>query len=297
MSKFRLLQDFVGVTVSFRWLGVSRQVEDGVVDPLANILHVDRNYLVLKKQIFDTSNEPYRRLSTLRSQIRQYWFRQTLPSLDRGVRLIHRSKVNEFIEKMKEFQEKWTVAVQELDRIWDQLLKDLQLKLGTLFNPGDYPGRPVDLFRFRWDFSSVSFPEQLLREGLREEYERFQQKLDATLVAIKHSFLEELNGLVTHLIERLTPDPLTQERKRFKNSTVENLREFFQRFRELNVTDDAELANLIQTAEQILAGVDADQLRDNDALAQKVRDNLKQVAEQLQQEQVLTSEKLRKLWI
>ena len=38
MSKFRLLQDFVGVTVSFRWLGVSRRVEDGVVDPLANIL-------------------------------------------------------------------------------------------------------------------------------------------------------------------------------------------------------------------------------------------------------------------
>lgn len=80
-------------------------------------------------------------------------------------------------------------------------------------------------------------------------------------------------SLVSHLSERLagTEDG---KPKQFRDSTVENLTEFFERFRHLNVSSNEQLDELVGRAQQIVSGVEPQQLRDNSKLRQRVATQL-----------------------
>jgi hypothetical protein len=63
---------------------------------------------------------------------------------------------------------------------------------------------------------------------------------------------------------------LPGERKIFRDSAVENLTEFFQRFRQLNIRSNAELDELVEQAKAIVQDVKPQELRDNQGLRQHV---------------------------
>ena len=79
----------------------------------------------------------------------------------------------------------------------------------------------------------------------------------ATLKGAGHT---ELQWLTAHLAERLTGLHDGQP-KVFRDSAVENLREFFERFRRLNNRSSPELDGLVQQAQQTINGVEPQTLR------------------------------------
>jgi len=79
----------------------------------------------------------------------------------------------------------------------------------------------------------------------------------ATLKGAGHT---ELQRLKAHLAERLTGLHDGQP-KVFRDSAVENLREFFERFRRLNNRSSPELDGLVQQAQQTINGVEPQTLR------------------------------------
>ena len=84
----------------------------------------------------------------------------------------------------------------------------------------------------------------------------------------------------SHLTERLSGAADGKD-KIFRDSAVENLRDFFQRFRDLNVRSSAELDRLVASAQQIVRGVQPQQLRDNQALRQQIATQLSGVESQI----------------
>ena len=58
--------------------------------------------------------------------------------------------------------------------------------------------------------------------------------------------------------------------KTFRDTTVDNLNEFFARFRQLNIGGNADLEELVERAESIVSGVQPQQLRDNASLRQHI---------------------------
>jgi hypothetical protein len=90
-----------------------------------------------------------------------------------------------------------------------------------------------------------------------------------------------LAKLISHLTERLSNE--AGERKIFRDSAVENLTEFFQRFRQLNIRSNAELDDLVEEAQRIVAGVKPQTLRDSDELRKHVSAELSQVQTVLDQ--------------
>jgi hypothetical protein len=58
--------------------------------------------------------------------------------------------------------------------------------------------------------------------------------------------------------------------RKFRDSVVENLTEFFDRFRKLNVRSNAQLDDLVSQTQRIVQGVEPQQLRDSDPLRQRV---------------------------
>jgi hypothetical protein len=92
----------------------------------------------------------------------------------------------------------------------------------------------------------------------------------------EEAFTAELAKLVSHLTERLSGQE-DGKPKTFRNSAVENLTEFFQRFRDLNIRSSEQLEQLVGQAQRIIRGIDAQDLRDDVGLRQHIAKEMSQV--------------------
>jgi hypothetical protein len=89
----------------------------------------------------------------------------------------------------------------------------------------------------------------------------------------EEAFLQELSGVVSHLNERLSGQE-DGKPKVFRDSAIENLHEFFERFRHLNVRSNEQLDELVGQAQRIVRGVEPQSLRDNTGLRQQIATQL-----------------------
>jgi hypothetical protein len=83
--------------------------------------------------------------------------------------------------------------------------------------------------------------------------------------------LEELAKLVEHLTERLHGE-LDSKPKVFRDTAITNMVEFFQRFGRLNIRSNEKLDELVQQAQNIVSGIEPQQLRENLDLRPQVAD-------------------------
>jgi hypothetical protein len=195
------------------------------------------------------------------------------------LRLIRQDRIETFAAQMREFQEELAEAVQTLDRHYADLKAAARRKLGELYNPADYPDSLVGMFEISFDFPSVEAPDYLreLNPALyEEECQRVQERFNEAVRLAEEAFVAELAKLVSHLTERLSGQA-DGKPKVFRDSAVENLTEFFQRFRLLNVRSSAQLDNLVADAQRVIRGIEPQDLRDNQALRQHVATELSRV--------------------
>jgi hypothetical protein len=82
------------------------------------------------------------------------------------------------------------------------------------------------------------------------------------------------------LTERLTGQN-DGKPKVFRDSIVNNLTEFFQRFRRLNIRSNEQLDLLVDQAQQIIQGVEPQALRDNGVLRDTVASELSELQSSL----------------
>ena len=78
-----------------------------------------------------------------------------------------------------------------------------------------------------------------------------------------------IRGTQPHLTERISGSD-DGPPKVFRDSAIENIREFFLRFRELNVHSSEQLDQLVEQSQRILNGVEPQSLRDNTNVRQNV---------------------------
>ena len=107
-----------------------------------------------------------------------------------------------------------------------------------------------------------------------------QARFDEAVQLAEAAFTEELAKLVEHLSERLNGES-DGKAKVFRDTAVTNLTEFFERFRSLNVRSNEQLDDLVQRAQNVLQGVEPQQLRDNSPLRQRLVTQLASVQSSL----------------
>jgi hypothetical protein len=170
-------------------------------------------------------------------------------------------------------------AVERLDGHYSELKAAARQQLGRLFNAADYPESLDGLFAIEWDFPSVEPPDylrQLNPELYQQECQRVQQRFDEAVRLAEQAFTEELAKLVSHLTERLSGQD-DGRAKIFRDSAVENLNEFFERFRQLNVRSNAQLDQLVADAQRTIRGIEPQALRDDVGLRQHVATEMSRV--------------------
>jgi hypothetical protein len=268
----RLRRTAAAVRVHFTWWGTHKTLTTQQKEEVGIAYSADSRFLTAGKKLVDVRHEAFRRLTSIRTRVVNYWRGLTLPYVENGVRLIRQADIESFVHLMEGFRDELTQAEADLNAAYDEIKDDAQRRLGRLYNPSDYPPEVRGLFAVEWDFPSVEPPSYLMRlnpDLYREEQERIANRFEEAVQLAEQAFLSEFSKLVSHLTERLTAGP-DRERKVFRDSAIANLVEFFSRFRTLNVRSNAQLDDLVEQAQQVVRGIGSQELRNDAGLRQHV---------------------------
>ena len=277
-SAQRLRRTTAAVRVSLRWLGVRKTLTPEQKSRAAESFGAESEYLSARKKLLDTRHAAYKEVVAVRGRILAYWKGVTLPFPEPGIRLLRHDHIEAFHQKMLDFRNELHGAVTNLDDRYEEIQSAAKQRLGRLYNPADYPPSLQGLFEVEWDFPAVEPPDYLMQLNpaiYEQERSRVAARFEEAVQMAEQAFIGEFARLVSHLTERLAGE--NGERKIFRDSAVANLVEFFERFRRLNVRSNAELEDLVDQARRTVRGVNAQDLRDNDALRQHIAVKLGQV--------------------
>ncbi len=275
----RLASTTAAVRVSFTWLGTRKTLSDQQKQQAAESFGAEGTFLSAAKKLLDTTHPAFKAVSSIRYRAIGYWHSVSLPYPEPGIRLIRQDRLEAFDQQMRDLREELSEAVQNLQEHYHPLKLAAQERLGSLYNRDDYPPSLVGLFSLDWDFPSIEAPQYLLQlspELYEQEKSRVAARFEEAVQLAEQAFTAELARLVSHITERLSGSSDGQP-KVFRDSCIENLREFFGRFKSLSVRSSADLERLVQTAQQAIAGVDPQSLRDSAPLRQQIATQLSAV--------------------
>ena len=279
----RLRQRMAAVRLSFTWLGVRKSLTTAQKAQAAESFGAEGKFLSAGKKLLDTRHPAFRAVTSIRGAIQNYWRAVSLPYPEPGLRLIRQDRIAAFNEQLRLYREELTDAVASLEDQYAELQQAARLRLGELYDAGDYPNSVTELFAVEWDFPSVEPPDylrQLSPELYEQERQRITARFDEAVHLAEEAFTSELARLVSHLTDRLA-GTVDNHPKVFRDTAVTHLQEFFERFRSLNVDSDADLDRLVEQAQSILKGVGPQALRDTPALRQHVATQLSVVQSSL----------------
>jgi hypothetical protein len=267
------------VRVAFTWLGVRKTLSPMQKAEAAAAFDAEGTFLSAGKKLLDTRHPSFKAVTAVRGRMIAFWRGISLPFPDPGVRLIRQDDIARFDVQLTTLKAELAEAVADLEEHYTELRQAARDRLGRLFNPADYPPTLSGLFDVAWDFPSVEPPDYLreLSPALyQQEAARVRARFDEAVQLAEDAFLGELAKLVSHLSERLTGES-DGKPKVFRDSAIENLREFFDRFRTLSVRSDGQLDDLVSQAQRAIRGIEPQALRDCAHVRQQVATQLSAV--------------------
>ncbi len=275
----RLRTTMGAARLSFTWFGTRKTLTQEQKTQAADTFGAEGEFLSAGKKLIDTKHPAFRAVTTVRNRALAFFKGVSLPYPEPGIRLVKQDEIERINAQMTEFRKELEEAVEGLDRRYSELKSAARQRLGSLYTEQDYPATLRDLFAVSWDFPSLEAPaylQQLNPQLYEEECRRVHERFDEAVRLAEEAFTTELARLVSHLTERLSGQE-DGKSKIFRDSAVENLTEFFSRFRSLNVRSNEQLDRLVADAQRIIRGVEPQDLRDNASLRQHVATEMSRV--------------------
>lgn len=272
----RMRTTMCATRVSFTWFGTRKALSSQQRAQAAESFGAEGEFLSAGKKLLDTRHPRFKAVVSVRNRARAYWCSITLPYPEPGTRLVRQDAIDTFHEQMTTFKQELNDAVGQLDEQYAELKAAARDRLGSLYNDTDYPDSLAGLFDVAWDFPSIEPPDylrQLNPELYDQECRRVTSRFDEAVQLAEQAFVEELSKLVSHLTERLAGQE-DGKPKTFRDSTIGNLRGFFERFRSLNVRSNEQLDELVQQCQQAVSGVEPQALRMQPDLRQQLATQL-----------------------
>lgn len=273
-----------GSRLSFTKFGVSKSLTDAQREKAAEAFEAKGDYIRASRCLVDTKHEAWKAVSRVFSQCKDYWKSLTLPYPEPGVRLIRQSHIASFEQQMAEFQGELKEAVDKLEERFHEVKANVKKKAGKLYNEQDYPATIKHLFKIEFEYPNLEPPEYLRKlspELYAKEEARIQAKFTEAVALAEQAFASEFHKLISHLGTALSGNADGQK-KVFKDSAVENLTDFFDRFKTLSVRSNEGLDKLIEDAKSLVKGVAPDDLRTNEELRTNLSKNMSDMSKRLE---------------
>lgn len=231
----------------------------------------DKKRLKLSKQLIDSPE--YDAIAAYQAEVYQYLTMRSVPSFFKdGLYLVRLSEVENFEAKLKEAKEKLALQlVPALVDAYPNQIDEARIALNGQFNIKDYPLTSELPARFgvEWNWIAFGVPDELPAELRAAEAAKIEKQFKEAEVQIMDALREGFAGIVSHVADRLDTKP-GEKKKIFRDTLFADLTKFVATFSARNLVNDTALAELVTTAQGILAQVRGDTVEDK---AQNARDN------------------------
>src|SRR5205085_4960349 len=110
----RLRRTAAAVRVLLHWWGVHRALTAQQKEAFGAVTSADARFLTAGKKLVDTRHEAFRRLTSIRNRITNYWRGISLPYVEPGVRLIRQADIPAFVHTLEDFRDELHQAEAQL---------------------------------------------------------------------------------------------------------------------------------------------------------------------------------------
>jgi hypothetical protein len=221
-------------------------------------------------------------INTYVGSVRTYVYENTMPWSDSGIRLLPTSRFMEFNQRLSDSEQTFFSYVEDFIRVYPSLITAQAMALGDMFRRDDYPD--VDTiehkFAFRVNFMPVpragDFRIDVGNDAQKELQEKLAKLADERVEAAMADIRERLKTHLVRMQDRLGYDEVDGDRKtrKFHDSLVTGALELCDMVKHLNIINDTTLDQARVGLMQALQGVDAKELRTNEAVRDDVRKNV-----------------------
>ena len=253
----------------------------------AEAFDADSNAVRGSKRIFNNAAEELRAITRLQNHCKRYVEGMTIDHPQKGIRLVRRDKVEELNREVGSFQEQLEVLITEANDAYQGMRTERQEALASLFNEADYPMTLLGEWSISLKFPSLEPNTSMLAlhpEIYEAEKRRVAAEFDAVVGNTTAAFEVEFERLLGSLVEAMTGTKTKDGetvRKSFHTSSVANLGDFFDTFQALDIGNNEELQRLIGQANQVVKGIDVENLRQSDELRDRVAEQMTDLREEL----------------
>ena len=211
--------------------------------------------------------EKLEELRTIAGQIRQYFYKVTLPWSDEGFRLLPANFYFELMARMREFEASFDAGVESFLRVYPQYIEQVRPELNGLFREEDYPSQEKLWAKFGVKLEVLPIPSgaDFRVEMSAEEQARVAREIDTSvrqsLMRGTEDLWRRLREVVAHMVDRLN-----EPESRFHGSLVTNVLDLVEILPRLNVNGDTDLNHFAEQVKERLCNYSAQELKKHDLL-------------------------------
>jgi hypothetical protein len=209
------------------------------------------NKLLISKAALDP-------MSKIEGAARDYHYSMTLPWGNNGERILPASLFLDYTQKMNGFKAQFNAAVQVFVAQYPELVQAARVRLGTLYNPKDYPDVSSIAAKFDFAMPVTPIPDaadfrvalnseyvEAIKRDLTDRHARQQQE------AVKHVWVR-----VREVVGKIH-ETCSKEKPRIFDSMIDNARQLIEVLPALNLTNDPDLARIAQEMQALVVSPDA----------------------------------------
>lgn len=200
-----------------------------------------------------------------------------------GPRLLPNTLFMEYTTAMANAKQEMDVALTEFETDYPNLVQLAQSKMGTAFNPTDYPHMDVVRQHFDLHFDFDPIPKGSDFDGLQSQ---MTDKLAETLNAKTRKSLENAMQEAWHRLYstvRHAAEVLSNPDKTFHYTMVDKLRDQASMLKHLNATGDQRIEDCRLAVEAKLTKHDPKDIRKDDALRKRLAQDAQEIFDEMKE--------------
>lgn len=206
------------------------------------------NKLLVDKAALDPMDE-------IAGAARQHHYSVTLPWGNQGERLLPATLFMDYVQTMGQFKAEFESRAAKFAAIYPQLVQDARQRLGTLYNPADYPTEVRSRFSFDTPVSPVASANDF-RVNLNSEYvEAIKREITERQDAQRTEAVKHVWKRVREVVARIE-ETCSKEKPRIFDSMIESASQLIQVLPALNLNNDPELDRIAYEMKKLVVSPD-----------------------------------------
>lgn len=190
----------------------------------------------------------------------------------------------EFKDELNKMENSYHALVHEFLNEYPTLVSAAAFKLGDMFNRDEYPTvfDIQDKFGVNYSFSPITqvqdFRVQMGEETVRELRNQYETFLEKKLNSAMEEAWGRLYDTLTHMSTQLGVDEFGKKKK-FHGSVLSGATELCGLLTSFNITNDSKLEAMRKDLENVLFGVDADEVRKREGAREELKSRVDSLLE------------------